>query len=56
MKTRSESLLMSAELRAHASIQRKANCPRTYYSGVNCPREESWGRDSYSRSGQLTPK
>ena len=34
------------ELRAHASIQRKANCPRTSYSGVNCLREESWGRDS----------
>ena len=26
------------ELRAHASIRRKANCLRTYHSGVNCPR------------------
>ena len=38
VKTRNESLLMSVELRAHASIQRKANCPKTYYYGVNCPR------------------
>ena len=38
VKTRNESLLMSVELRAHASIQRKANCPRTCYYGVNCPR------------------
>ena len=39
------------ELRAHASIQQKANCPRTYYSGVNFPREESWGRDSLLQMG-----
>ena len=48
------------ELRAHASIQRKANCPRTYYSGVgpgvNCPWEESWGRDSLLQMGTAYSK
>ena len=51
-QTRNESLLMSVELRAQASIQRKANCPRTYYYGVNCPRTYYSGvscpRTSYS--------
>ena len=46
---------MSVELRAHASIQQKANCPiiaRTYSYGVNCPRTYYSGvscpRTSYS--------
>ena len=39
-------MAINIELRAHASIQRKANFPRTYYSGVSCPWKESWGRDS----------